>query len=435
MNAYAEQSQSSINIVIICAVYPPEPLISASMARDLAIHLVHHFFDVTVICPQPSRPESADYRRYSDSDSAVVIYEDGIKIVRLPSFAAPESRLLPRLYESWSFGRHVCRYLAKNLKKPDVMYVNAWPLFGQALIMRYAKLNMIHVILQIMDIYPDSLNGKLPTILHSIVSKPLTRLDTWIAQQSRFLIVISDNMRRTYIENRRVSPDRITTIPTWQDESLYENAPDRIDACHRYCVPNNLFTFLYLGNIGPVAGVDFLIRAFHEAAIDGAQLVIVGDGSAKADCIKLVGSLNAKRIHFVSDPDAANVPLLQSMAHVCLLPMKRGTGMSSIPSKLPAYLFSAKPVLATVDPDSDTARLIRESECGWIGNPEDLDWLASKMREITSMTIGELSILGKKGKAFGLAHYSKTLGVHRLADIVASFVNRTPERHALLSGL
>jgi glycosyltransferase involved in cell wall biosynthesis len=411
-------------IVVISAVYPPEPVVSARISRDLARYLTVRGNKVTVVCPQPSRPVSADYSQYADPGAPVVVDEDGIEVVRLPSYAAPESRLLPRLYESWSFGRLVCQYLAKNMTSPDVMYVNAWPMLAQALIMRYAELNRIPVILQFMDIYPESLFGKLPTMLRNIVFPPLLKLDTWIAQQARSVVVISENMQRTYTESRRIPADRVATIPTWQDDSLFEHVPDRIEVCRRYGIPDNLFTFLYLGNIGPVAGVDFLIRAFNRAAIDAAQLVIVGDGSAKVDCISLVDRLNTSHVHFISDPDAANVPLLQSMAHICLLPMNRGTGMSSVPSKLPAYWFSSKPVLATVDRDSDTARLIQEAECGWVGESEDLEWLAGKMKEVASIATEELAVLGKKGMAFGKAHYSKTQGVQRLAGIVTSSAPR-----------
>lgn len=404
-------------ITIISAVYPPEPVVSARMSQDLAHFLAESGHKVTVVCPQPSRPMHADYSVFNNTNAPVVRHENGVEVVRLPSFAAPSSRLVSRLYESWSFGSHVCQYLAKNMQRPDVMYVNAWPLLAQAKIIRYAEQNRIPVILQVMDIYPESLFSKLPAMLRDIVSLPLLKLDTWIAQQARFVVVISDNMQRTYSESRRIPTDRVATIPTWQDDSLFERVPDRIDACRRYGIPNNLFTFLYLGNIGPVAGVDFLIHAFHEAAINAAQLVIVGDGSEKADCIKLVGRLNTANVHFVSDPDAANVPLLQSMAHVCLLPMKRGTGMSSIPSKLPAYMFSAKPVLATVEECSDTARVIRQASCGWIGDSDDLHWLAYKMREVVSLESGDLQVYGQNGRQYGLANFSKSRGVRHLAEL------------------
>jgi len=112
------------------------------------------------------------------------------------------------------------------------------------------------------------------------------------------------------------------------------------------------------------------------------------------------------------------VPVLQSMAHVCMLPMKRGAGRSSIPSKLSSYLFSAKPVIATVDSGSDTACFVRQAECGWVGEAEDLSWLVHKMREVVLMPKDQLDILGQHGKKFGLIHFSKSSGVVRLANTI-----------------
>ena len=83
---------------------------------------------------------------------------------------------------------------------------------------------------------------------------------------------------------------------------------------------------VYLGNIGPVAGVDFLIQAFHRAAIENSQLLIIGDGSAKNKCVEMVDRLRIANARFISDPVVKNVPLIQSMANVCLLPLKRGAG-------------------------------------------------------------------------------------------------------------
>lgn len=405
------------NIMIISAVYPPEPQVSGRMSWDLANYLVDQGYCITVLCPQPSRPLNADYSQYKNS-APVVTYESKIKVARLPSFAAPQSRLLPRMWESFSFGWEVTKYLAGEKEKPDVLYVNSWPLIAQALIARCAKDNAIPMVLQIMDIYPEALTGKLPAILRSVIQMPLKRLDAWVAETAAVVVVISDNMRRTYTERRRIPRELVVTIPTWQDETAFENLPLRSDGCRRYGIPEHLFTFLYLGNIGPVAGVDLLIHAFTEAAISNAQLLIIGDGAAKSDCVALVNRLNLSHVHFISDHEVANVPLLQSMAHVCLLPMKRGAGMSSIPSKLPSYLFSAKPVVSTVDLDSDTARFIRQSECGWVGEAEDLSWLVNTMKEVARLSADQLDVIGQRGKKFGLIHFSKSSGVIRLADTI-----------------
>ncbi len=388
---------------------------SARMSFDLANCLADQGYGITVLCPQPSRPLNADYSRYKHTDKVVEICENGIKVVRLPSFVAPQSRLLPRMWESFSFGRKVVNYLAAEQKMPTALYVNSWPIFAQAVIAQFARKNGIPMVLQIMDIYPEALTSNLPAVLQSVINSPLKRLDAWIARASVTVVVISENMRRVYTEDRQLPSESVVTIPTWQDEAVFDTIPPRAETCSRYGIPPHLFTFLFLGNIGPVAGVDLLIHAFAEADIPDAQLVIAGDGTAKSDCIKLTNQLKLSRVHFISDPESANVPMLQSMAHVCMLPMKRGAGMSSIPSKLPSYLFSAKPVIATVDNNSDTARFVRKAECGWVGESEDLHWLANTMNEVYKLPMKLLEETGSRGKEYGLAHFSKSAGVVRLA--------------------
>lgn len=388
------------------------------MCHDLASYLRTLGHIVTVLCPQPSRPLNADYSRNIKSDRAVVTSEDGIKIVRLPSFTAPKSTLLPRMWESLSFGQEASKYLAKEKLKPDVLYVNSWPMFSQAIITRYAKKNDVPVVLQIMDIYPEAFTSKLPFLLRYVIHTPLKWFDAQIARSAVKVVVISENMRQAYVGDRQIPDQSVVTIPTWQDEAVFHNITSRSESCLKYGVPDDLFTFLFLGNIGPVAGVDFLIRAFSEARITNTQLLIVGDGTAKSDCVALAGKLKQSRVYFISDPDAANVPILQNMAHVCMLPMKRGAGMSSIPSKLPSYQFSAKPIIATVDLESDTARFVQQAECGWVGEPEDLSWLVNAMREVSRLPLEQLEIIGARGKKFGLEHFSKSTGVVRLAESI-----------------
>jgi glycosyltransferase involved in cell wall biosynthesis len=171
-----------------------------------------------------------------------------------------------------------------------VLYVNAWPILGQALIAGYAKKNRIPMVLQIMDIYPESLHNRLPATAQIPFAGLLRMLDSWIAREATSISVISESMRRTYIYNRRIPSKKIVTIPTWQDEMMFEAVADRHEVCSRYGVSSDRFTFAYLGNIGSVAGVDFLVRAFHSAGIKDAQLLVIGDGSQKNSCVELCTS-------------------------------------------------------------------------------------------------------------------------------------------------
>ena len=407
-----------IQVVIINAVYPPEPVVSAQMGRNLADYLAHDGVQVTVLCPYPTRPLGVAHSKYPPLPIARVDIEGGVKVVRLPSFTAPQSRLLGRMRESWSFGRQACHYLARHLPDVDVVYANTWPLLSQTLLARYCAESNLPLVWHIQDIYPESLLNKLPGYVSKVIAKPLTVLDQWNVRQAQHAVVISENMRQVYLTQRGLPPEKITVLLNWVDEQRFSVLPERAKACEHYQIPQDRFTVLYLGNIGPVAGVEGLIEAFHAAGLKQAQLVIAGDGSSKAGCEALVRRLGVGGVRFVSDPDAGNVSLLQSLGHVYLLPMRKGSGMSSIPSKLMAYLLSAKPVLATVDAESDTARAVSEAQCGWVEEPESVQRLAMKLTEAAALPPAVLGAMGQRGRSYGLAHFSKAMGVRKLADII-----------------
>ena len=416
-----------MNIVIVNCVFPPEPVVSAQIGRDLAEHCVSQGAQVTVLCPQPTRPYGADYGKTESGQQQAD--EPGCstnpQAVRLPSFTAPESHLLPRLRESWSFGRHVCRYLRAQPSHPDVVYMNAWPLFSQAFVAHYCKARKIPLIMQVMDVYPESLLEKLPRPMRWPIQWPLLRLDRWIAKQADRVVLISESMRNHYESTRRLPPGKAALVHTWIDDAPFHPMPDRTRSAAHYGVPHDLLTFVFLGNIGPVAGVELLIEAFHKAALPGAQLLVIGDGSSKSSCIRLAQELGAtEHIRFISDPAAANVPRLLSLADVCLLPMRKGAGGSSLPSKMMAYMLAGKPILAAVDEEGDAAGCIREAGCGWIVQPDNAQSLAEGFLAVHALDRPALAKMGNAGAAHGAAQFSKATGLARMSDVVESVMGQ-----------
>lgn len=409
------------HIILVSAVYPPEPVVSAQNGRDLAMHLAREGACVTVLCPSPSRPIGTDYSRLKADRLPKVSREDGVDVVRLPSFTAPQSRLLPRLRESWSFGRHVCHYLRALPAQPDVVYMNAWPLLSQALVVRYCRERKIPLVMQVMDVYPESLLEKLPRRLRGPVQWSLLHLDRWIARQAARVVLISESMRRHYEATRQLPLGTTVLVHTWIDDTMFQSMPDRKQSAAHYGVPHDLLTFVFLGNIGPVAGVELMIETFHKAALPTSQLLIIGDGSSKARCVQLAQELGlTDRVGFISDPAASNVPRLLSMADVCLLPMRKGTGASSLPSKMMAYMLSGKPILAAVDADGDAARCIREAGCGWIVQPDNAQALAEGFLAVHAIDRPALAKMGNAGAVYGAVQFSKATGLARMSDVIAS---------------
>jgi glycosyltransferase involved in cell wall biosynthesis len=248
----------------------------------------------------------------------------------------------------------------------------------------------------------------------------LLPIDKYVLSNSDKIIAISDKMKSYLVKTRNIDPDQIEVVYNWQNEDAFENYHNQNKISEKI---DNSFTFMYMGNIGPVAGVDLLIEAFIKADMKNCRLVIAGSGSMKHSLEKKVESLKEVSIEFRLVPEG-KVPEIQDIADVLLLPIKRGAALSSIPSKLPAYMFSKKAVIASVDEQSDTANAIREAECGWIILPENVNLLAEKMKAVAALSKEELNVYGEKGFTYALERFSKKTNLNKIVDIITTVAEK-----------
>lgn len=386
------------NILIVSAVFPPEQVVSARISKDIAEALATNHC-VVVICPEPSRPFGF---KFKDTN---VEYKFLVK--RLKTYLNASSGLLGRIRESYSFGKASAKYIRNNKHKIKLIYVNTWPILAQLATIRAARSQRIPVVTHVQDVYPESLITKFP-ILTELLMLLLLPVDRLIFQKSTKIIAISEGMKYYLANTRKLSLENIAVIYNWQDENEYisinpEDIPFETD----------LFTFMYLGNIGPVAGIDFLIDSFIDADLDDAQLIIAGSGSKKVMLQNYVLKQNKSNILFVDVPEG-RVADFQSKADVMLLPLKSGVASSSIPSKLPSYMLSKKPIIASVDANSDTARIIKESNSGWFIPAEDRNKMKIAMQSAIKTDREELSVKGYYGYNYALLNLSKNKNLQKV---------------------
>src|SRR5665213_604883 len=168
-------------VLIISAVFPPEPVVSANLAFDIASSL-YQSNSVTVISPRPSRPFGFHFAEKKDCRNFKHIVAD--------SFIHPSSGIMGRFRESYSFGIYCYKYIAKNYQKIDVIYANTWPLLGQYFAVKAAKKYGVSIIIHVQDIYPESVSKKLP-FAASFFKSILLRLDEYILRNANHVIAVS----------------------------------------------------------------------------------------------------------------------------------------------------------------------------------------------------------------------------------------------------
>lgn len=329
----------------------------------------------------------------------------------MQSIVCPEFSLFGRMAESWSFGKHCAQYIHEHRDTIGLIYLNSWPIFSQFLIEKEAKRLKIPAIVHIQDIYPDSLLKKIKSnLLKKIVYCLFLPVDKWIQRNACRVITISENMRNEFLRSRGTPSEKMVIVANWQDESEFLACKSPVERKQK-CV------FMYLGNNGPVARVDWLIHCFGKAKLSNSRLVVAGSGSRKVYCMKEAEKYPDADIHFIDVP-IGKVPETQSNADVMILAVEPGAALSSIPSKIPAYMFSKKPLLAALDEESDSAQAIRDSMGGVVVPPTDENALIREMQKFSAMSDIQRKEMGEKSFSYAIKHFSKQKNLKELCNII-----------------
>lgn len=403
---------SKNKVLIITGVFYPEPVVSAGLMKDLATEMAKEY-EVTVLRPRPSRPMGFQMPEYS--------YEQfPFEVVELNSYTHPASSLSGRFKESYSMGRLCVKYIKEHHEELCFVYNGPWHLVGRHMIAKRCLKYGIPYITPVQDVYPESISAKLPNVplLKGTVNRLLMPSDKFLLGNAAKIHTISDKMVDYLSRTRNLPREKFFVVRNWQDESTFvEYAKNKKEQTE-----NERFTFMYMGNVGPLAGIDVLFDALRKAALPEARLVVAGSGSAKQHLMDKAKEYADCFIEFCEVP-AGKVPAIQDTADVMVLPVKKGFAMSSIPSKLPAYMFSAKPVLASVDAESDTALCIKESESGWVVLPEDVESIAAAMKQAYSSSRETLKAKGRRGFDYAINNFSKQKNLRKLMDACVSVID------------
>lgn len=398
-----------MNVLIVSAVFPPEPVVSSILSSDIAVDLVENGNNVTVICPRQTRPSGY---KISNEDHSNYKFE---KVI-LNSHTSPESKIIGRFRESFSFGQHCYRFIKKNYKNIDIIYANTWPLFAQYFLVKSAGKYNIPVILHIQDIYPESIAEKQSGIFRWILLFLFIPIDKLILRKCSKIVTISSHMKEYLVRTRQIDTTKVFVVRNWQNDDKFLNVH------HSDRTENSEFIFMYLGSINPSANVITLINAFVKARLKNCKLIIAGEGSNKPECLKVAQQYPDENIEFITAP-VDEVHKIQQQADVLLLPLKKGIAKTATPSKLTAYMFSGKPIIACVDEVSDTANCILEAKCGLVIEPENQERLAISMQNIIKSDKILLEEFGKNSINYAIANFSKKVNLGKMISIITGEIN------------
>lgn len=396
-------------ILIISAVFPPEQVTSALMTYDIAKKLAETY-NVTVLRPCPTRPIGAHFEKKESP-------KETFETIMVDSFTCPESHLIGRMKESISFSKECIKYIKAHKKEIDFIYNGAWQLFGVYIVARIAVRFKIPYIVTIQDIYPESLltGHHYPKVVEKFVKLFFLTMDKYYTAHAVKVRTISDEMADYMSQTRRLPRNHYVVMNNWQNDEDFENLPQK--------EAKKKIVFAYVGSINVHANVYLIIKAFHEAKLDDAELQIYGGGNRKEQCQELVQNLGNKNISF-GQVSREEVPAIQAQADVTVFALPKGNGGICLPSKMTSYMLSGKPILASIDKGSTAERYIKQAHCGIAIEPDNLESLIEGFRSFSKMEKDKLEQMSKNSRKFAEENLTRKANLPKVIEVIENAINK-----------
>ena len=215
---------------------------------------------------------------------------------------------------------------------------------------------------------------------------------------------------------RDVAKENYLVVNNWQnDADFLKEYPKRED--------DGMIIFAYVGSINQHANVDLMIRAFAEAAIPGSEFRIYGGGNQKDECVKLVKNLGLPNVLF--DQVSRNkVAYVQSQADVLVFALPKGNGNLCLPSKLTSYMLSGKAILASVDEDSASSRIINTQICGIAVSPDEITQLKDAFVSFSRMSYCTIKGMGENSKKYAMKELTRDANIKLVIERIKQSLNK-----------
>jgi colanic acid biosynthesis glycosyl transferase WcaI len=272
-------------------------------------------------------------------------------------------------------------------------------------------------IFSIHDLYPD-IGVRLGIFRH----KPVIRLVGWMEdfciKHARFVRVLSEGFRRAILA-RGVAESKIVLVWDWLDPRFIRPMP-RSNALSAQWNLDDRVVVLYAGNMSFSQGLEQILEAASRlSTYTRIQFVLVGGGAAKRTLEERAQRDGLRNVQFFDFRPQEELPLVLATADISIICLKWGVSSDSVPSKFYSILASGRPVIAAVDPESDTSRLVQRARCGICVPPEQPEDIAQAVLDLYhDQTLrGEM---GNNGREYVVANHGRAAAAHRFHELIVS---------------
>lgn len=393
-----------MRVLIITCVYPPEHAPAGVMVKELAEELARARHDVTVLTGFPSHPAGRLFKGWKARLISKERTPGAFILLRCIHSFMPRFGSLGKLWYHFTFAiSSFCAGLFCG--RVDVLVLQSTPAFCGPAAILLAGIKRAKAFYWIQDVHPEStINAGL--LKEGFLSAVMKTIDSWVCRTARVVATPTQDMRDVVLA-RGLPADHVVVQRQWLDEDRIRPSPRENAWRDRYGIAPDTFVALHAGTLGYISGAHVMVEAARLLAKHpGILFLIVGDGPLKEDLQTKATEYRLANVKFLPFQSEEGLNEMQASGDVGLVTLQPLSGHTSIPSKMHGYTAAGRPVIASVDPASSTARLIDEGGFGWVTPPGDPEALAGAILHAAANP-DECRRRGEKAREFFLREFGR----------------------------
>jgi glycosyltransferase involved in cell wall biosynthesis len=404
-----------MHILVLSDNFVPEQNAPALRTRDHCRRWAEDGHRVTVITTVPNFPTGIPqygYRNKWRQEETI----DGIRVVRVWSYLAPNEGVVRRALDFLSFA--AMGYLAGRREKPDVIVATSPQLLTALAGHWLSRAKRVPWIFEVRDMWPDSVLA-VDAMREGFGVRLLRRLEGFLYRSANRIVTISEALRDA-IAAKGIDKDKIGVVYNGVDP--HRMSPrDKSPRLLQHFAFEGKFVIGYIGTHGMAQRLETVVKAAKMLEEhDDVRFLFVGDGARRTALIKLADRLKLSSIHFHGLVTSTTVVEYIALCDAIVVPLRKSALFEgALPSKIFEAAAMERPIILSAK--GIAADLVREYDAGLVVEPEDAAVLADAVLALR----GDPALaarLGQGGRVLA-ANYDR----NKLADLMLDEIRRVLE--------
>ena len=367
-----------MKILFFTENFPPETNAAATRVHERALYWAKWGHDVTVITCQPNFPHGRLFDGHENRYQVEMM--DGLRVVRVRTYIAPNRDVLKRILDFLSF--MVTGYLAARREpRPDVVISTSPQFFAAVAAWWFAKRNGLRYVFELGDLWPASI-AAVGAMRPNIGLRLIEKLELRMYRDADAVVALTDAFKRNLII-RGIPANKIAVVINGVD--LWRYAPRPRDQAFAADLGFTADTVV-VGYVGTHGMAHALGNVLDAAAIlkdrDDIRFLFAGPGAERERLKARAETEGLNNVVFLDPQPKARMPAVWSLCDVALVHLKNTEVFAGvIPSKIFETMGMGLPVLFA-GPEGDGSRIVTDADAGVVVAAEDPGALAGAVRAL-----------------------------------------------------